>query len=199
MTRSLALTLLALAGAAACAPAEPMPPPAPELPPSMAVTDSLRGPYEMVKGYVIAAAEQVPEARFSYRPNQDVRTMGQLFGHVADANYMFCGVSSGDAGPGTSIEETATTKEALTAALGESFAFCDRAFAALNDETGADAARVDVMSLDTTRLGALALNTAHDFEHYGNIVTYMRMNNMVPPSTQMQQQMQQQMGEGGGS
>jgi len=159
--------------------------------PSTAITDSIRGGYEMVKGYLTAAADQVPENLYGYQPTPEVRTLGAAFAHVADANYMFCGAAGTEAMPEGSIEESATTKAAITEGLAASFAYCDRVFASVNDATGAEEATIALMNLTSTRLGVLALGAEHDFEHYGNVITYMRMNNMVPPSTQMAQQQMQ--------
>lgn len=152
---------------------------------STAITDSLKGPFTMVKGNITRAAEQVPEAQYAYQPTKEVRTFGQLVGHIADANYMFCALASGEKTPAASVEQTMKTKAELQKALAASFDFCDRAFAGLNDQTGAAEATIAAINnLKSTKLGVLALNTAHDMEHYGNMVTYMRMNKMVPPSSQ---------------
>jgi len=172
--------LLFAATVAACEPAQT---PAPEQSvPSTAITGSLRGTYDVVKGYLTAAAEQVPEEQYAFKATPEVRSMGQLFAHVADANYMFCAASSGEAAPAESVEQTRTAKADLQEALADSFEFCDRAFAALDDVSGA--VEATVIGMTSTKLGILALSTAHQFEHYGNVVTYMRMNGMVPPSSQ---------------
>ena len=182
MTRSV-LPVLTLLVASACA-APPPPPPAAPAPPSTAVTASLKTPYEAVKAYVTKAIEQTPEARLAYQPTKDVRTLGQLFGHIADSSYMFCNVASGEAAPAGSIEQTAKTKAELQKALADAFAYCERAWS-LDDTTGAvEATIVPINNMKTTKLGALAFNTAHTYEHYGNIVTYFRLNKMVPPSSQ---------------
>jgi uncharacterized damage-inducible protein DinB len=98
---------------------------------------------------------------------------------------MFCGASSGEMGLEESIEQTVTAKADLQNALAESFAFCDRAFAALDDTSGAaEVTMGEPMNMTSTKLAFLSFATAHQFEHYGNIVTYMRMNMMVPPSSQ---------------
>jgi uncharacterized damage-inducible protein DinB len=179
MTRITAVLLVA-ASVAACNPAEA---PAPDAaPPSTAITASLRGTYDAVKGYLTAAAEQVPEELYAFKATPEVRSMGQLFTHVADANYMFCAASSGEAAPTESAEETKTAKADVQQALAASFEFCDRAFAALDDVSGA--AEATAIGMTSTKLGILSLSTAHQFEHYGNIVTYMRMNMMIPPSSQ---------------
>lgn len=167
--------------ASACA---PPPQPAPEPPPpSTAVRDSLKSAMDMFTSNITRAAEQVPEDRYSFRATPDVRTLGQLFAHVADASYSICSAVSGEARPDGSIEETKTTKADIQQALTDSVAFCGRAFETVNDTTGGEALTL-FEQISTTKLGALAFNNAHNMEHYGNIVTYMRLNKMVPPSSQ---------------
>ena len=89
--------------------------------------------HDMVRGYVTQAAEQFPEDQYGFKPTPDVRSFGQLVGHIANANYMICGAATGAKGPGTDIEKTATTKAALQKALAESFAFCDKAYGSMTD------------------------------------------------------------------
>ena len=182
--KRIGFTVLAMV-AVGCAPPAP-PPPAP---PSSVVTDSIKTGFDIGKNFITQAAEQMAEADFAFKPTgvaAEVRSFGQLVGHVANANYLFCSMVSGEAGPGVDIEQTATSKADLTKALGEAFAFCDRAFGSVNDQTGADPLRVDFLNADLTKLGVLAFNNAHNMEHYGNIVTYMRAKGMVPPSSQSQ-------------
>ncbi len=168
--------------ASACAP--PPPPPAPEPPPpSTAVRDSVKSAYDMIMGNLTRAAEQVPERLYAYRATPEVRTLGRLFAHVADASYAICSAVSGETAPEGSIEETKLTKADIQQALNDSVAFCGRAFDAVNDTTGGEALTL-FGSIESTRLGALAFNNAHNMEHYGNVVTYMRLNKLVPPSSQ---------------
>ena len=137
--------------------------------------------HEMAKGYLIAAAEQMPEEKYGYRPTEEVRTFGQIIGHVANANYMICGAASGEpADPGENFEER-TTKEGLVEAIKQSFEFCDGAYA-MNDMKAME--EFEFFGATRTRLFALAMNASHNSEHYGNLVTYMRANGMVPPSSQ---------------
>jgi uncharacterized damage-inducible protein DinB len=143
---------------------------------------SVRGAHDTVKGYLMKAAEQVPEEHYAFKPVDTVRSMGQLFAHVADANFMICGMVSGQKAPMSGVEKSKTTKAELTAALAESFKFCESAFAAVTD-TNANETIKFFLPGTHTRLGVLAFNNAHDFEHYGNIVTYMRMKGMTPPSS----------------
>ena len=146
------------------------------------VANSARPLYQQAKAYLLQAAEQMPEAEYAYKPTPEVRSFGQLIGHIANAQYAICGAALGEQSSSKEdIEKARTTKAPLMEALRASFEVCDRAHAQ------ADAALLQSTKLfgrDQTRLGALILNTAHDFEHYGNLVTYMRMKGMVPPSSQ---------------
>ena len=176
-----ALIFVAAAGLAGCQ--QPAPAAAPAPPPSMAIRDSLKATYDDVKGNLLKTAEQVPENKLGFQPTKEVRTFGQILGHVANENYTFCGAASGGKGPGGDFEKT-TKKADLQKALADSFAFCDQAFAGVNDQTGAAAAEIPAFGMKGTKFSMLAANTAHDGEHYGNLVTYMRINKMVPPSSQ---------------
>lgn len=171
---------LALTAAACAAPAPPAPEPAP---PSTAVRDSIKSAFDMINTNITNAADQLSEDLYSYRATPEVRTAGQLFAHVADASYTICGAVSGEARPEGSIEETRTTKADIQQALSEAFAFCEQAFETVDDTSGGEELTL-FGALPTTRLGALAFNNAHNMEHYGNIVTYMRLNDLVPPSSQ---------------
>ncbi|HUF26341.1 MAG TPA: DinB family protein [Gemmatimonadaceae bacterium] len=150
--------------------------------PAASAVGSVRPVYETVKGFITRAAAQVPEADYAFRATADVRSFGQLVGHVANANYMLCALALGEPSPSReNIEQARTTKTALIEALGASFSYCDRAYQ-VSDAAALQPATV--FGQNTTRLYALAINAAHDWEHYGNMVTYMRLKGMVPPSTQ---------------
>jgi len=145
-------------------------------------TDGAKWTYGMVKGYLVKTAEQVPEADYAFKPTPEVRTLGQILGHVADSNFMMCSAASGAKPPMSDVEKTKTSKADLTDAVKQSFAFCDQAFASMNDMKGAEL--VKFFGGQRSRLTILEFNTSHDFEHYGNLVTYMRLKGMVPPSSQ---------------
>ena len=85
------------------------------------MTDAMKARLAIVKGYMTKTAEQVTEENYAFKATPDVRSMGALFGHVADANYYFCSIASGAANPmkGTSIEKTKTTKADLQKALAD--------------------------------------------------------------------------------
>ena len=142
---------------------------------------SVKATYEMVKGYITKAAAQVPEDKYTFQPTKEVRTMGQLFGHVANASAMLCNTASGMKAAASGDAEKLATKAEIQKALADSFAACDHAFMMITTANANET--VTLFGQTHSRLGAMAFNNAHNFEHYGNLVTYMRINGMVPPSS----------------
>jgi uncharacterized damage-inducible protein DinB len=137
--------------------------------------------WEGNRDYISASAVDVPEKLYSYRPTPEVRTFGELIGHVAGSQHMFCAMVLGDKPPAEdAIEKTAKTKAALIEALKKSNDYCAKAYATTD---AANVAMVDLFGQQRSKLFTLLMNASHDAEHYGNIVTYMRMNKMVPPSS----------------
>jgi uncharacterized damage-inducible protein DinB len=144
--------------------------------------DAARDNWKGMSNYITKAADQMSEADYAYKPVATVRSFGQLIGHIAGAQYMFCAMVLGDAARGEGdIEKSTTTKEGLVAALKGSNEYCAKAYA-LNDAQAA--AMIKMFGQDRSKMNALVMNAAHLGEHYGNIVTYMRMKGMVPPSSQ---------------
>jgi uncharacterized damage-inducible protein DinB len=142
----------------------------------------MKGTHDVVKAWYLKAVEQVGEELYAFKPTPEVRSMGQLFGHVANANFMICSMASGEKSTAAGDYEKVTSKAAMAKAIADSFAFCDKAWAAVAGEKGTEP--VEIFGMKHTRASALAFNTAHDWEHYGNLVTYMRLKGMVPPSSQ---------------
>ncbi len=139
-----------------------------------------KGFYSMVSHAVIGAAEEMPEADYSFKPTPDVRSFGQLVGHVADAQYMFCSAALGESNQGKDIEKSKTSKADLVAALKDAVTYCGKAY----DMTDAQAsAMVKMFGHEMAKLTALSVNTAHTDEHYGNMVTYLRLKGLVPPTS----------------
>jgi len=146
------------------------------------ITASERGFYAIVSGEVIAAAEKMPEENYSFKPTPEVRSFGQLVGHVADGQYEFCPMAAGDSLSPKDIEKTKTSKADLVAALKEAVAYCKKSYAGMTDAQGSQ--MVKMMNFNLARLTVLSINTAHTDEHYGNMVTYLRMKGIVPPSSE---------------
>jgi len=131
---------------------------------------------------VVRSAEMVPEADYSFKPTPVVRSFGDLFGHVAGSEMMFCAAALGEAPKAEDdIEKSVKTKDGLIKALKASADYCNRAYAMSDaDATG----MTKLFGGDQSKYFALMLNAAHVGEHYGNLVTYLRLRNMVPPSSQ---------------
>ena len=143
----------------------------------------IKSTHDLVKGNILKAAAQVPDDMYAFKPTPDVRSMGALFAHVADANFMICAAASGEKpSMSGSIEKEKTAKKDILAALEASFTFCESAFAGMTAARANETVKFFVPGT-YTRLGVLAFNSAHDFEHYGNVVTYMRLKGLVPPSS----------------
>ena len=137
--------------------------------------------YAGVKDNVLRSAEKVPEDLYSFKPTPEVRTFGQLIAHEADGQYEMCGPAA--AKPVTKdVEKTVTGKTALIGALKEAFAYCDAVYATMTDKDAAT--MVTMFGGKTTKLNAMYANIAHTDEHYGNLVTYMRLKGIVPPSSE---------------
>ena len=141
--------------------------------------------WQQLSGYVTQAAEDMPEAKYSFKPTPDVRSFGELIAHVAGSQYMFCAAATGDSARAEDdIEKKKmTSKTDLVAAMRASNEYCSRAYHQADD---AAAGKVKLFGQERTRLYALMINATHDAEHYGNLVTYLRMNGMVPPSSKRQ-------------
>jgi uncharacterized damage-inducible protein DinB len=153
--------------------------------PANPTSDAIRQDWGRAARNVRESAEQMPAEHYGFKPVDSVRTFGQLLGHVAGVNYLYCGAAIGDKTPREedAIEKAATTKDALVKALNESFAYCDKAFAALTDRSAADQVDLPFGGGKGARVGLLLGNTTHVNEHYGNLVTYFRIKGMVPPSS----------------
>src|ERR1700720_68349 len=159
-------------------------PTAQSTPPANPITASEKGFYSFVSGAVVGAAQKMPEENYSFKPTPEVRTFGQLVGHVADASYMFCSQVIGEANPVKDIEKTKTSKADLVAALQGGVAYCNRAFDSMTDAKGSEI--VKLFNFNIAKLTVLSINTAHTDEHYGNMVTYLRLKGIVPPTSENQ-------------
>jgi uncharacterized damage-inducible protein DinB len=137
--------------------------------------------YTVIKTDAIQAAEKMPEANYPFKPAPEVRTFGQIVGHIADDQYFFCSAVKGEKKE-TDIEKTVKSKADLVAKLKESFAYCDAVYDGFTDAQAAE--KIKTFTGERTKLSWLSFNYAHTYEHYGNIVTYMRIKGLVPPSSE---------------
>jgi uncharacterized damage-inducible protein DinB len=138
--------------------------------------------YSIAKNDIIRSADKIPDNLWSFQPTPEVRTVAQLFAHIADGQYEFCSVPSEGKQVDKGIEKTAKTKAEIVSALKESFAYCDAAYAKMTDASARET--VAFFGQQMSRIGVMDFNTAHTMEHYGNLVTYMRIKGIVPPSSE---------------
>jgi uncharacterized damage-inducible protein DinB len=188
----IALTLLVAVAALAqtAVPAAPAAPAAQAAPasPTDPLSKVLYGGYNTQKLNLTQSAEKVSEADFAFQPTKDVMTFGVLLAHIANTQFTYCAAAKGEANPNRDdLTKTATTKAAIQKGLADSFAYCDTIYLSLTDAKAME--MVKVGQNEIPRAGRLISNIAHDNEHYGNLVTYMRIKGIVPPSTERAQQM----------
>jgi uncharacterized damage-inducible protein DinB len=136
---------------------------------------------KQVSGWIERAAEKMPEEEYAFKPDPAARSFGQILGHIADAGYLFCSGALQEKNPSPGVEKTKTTKAELTSALRESFAYCNRAYDSLTDANANETIKAN--GQERNRLGVLWFNASHNLEHYGNLVVYMRVKGIVPPSS----------------
>ncbi len=129
---------------------------------------ALASAWNRIKRLNTAAAQAMPDANYSFKPTPEVRSFGEIVGHLANEHYLICSGVKGEANPQKAIDfEKKRTKADLVKALNDSYAYCE-----------------GVTPTDEKTFGNLLVNVTHDSEHYGNLVTYMRMKGIVPPSSQ---------------
>ena len=136
------------------------------------------------------SAEKVTEEFYSMRPGAhvEVRTFGQILGHLANFNYMWCSQAKGEKNPGEGNDyEKLTSKALLLRTLDDAFTYCDGVYAALTDASGLEIVTVtqeNGRQAQVPRMSLLVLNYGHNNDHYGNLVTYMRIKSIVPASSE---------------
>jgi hypothetical protein len=138
--------------------------------------------YGGTKNVLLSSAEKVPEEIYGFKPTEVVRSFGQIVGHIADSQYRFCAIVLGEKNPAPKIEQTKTSKADLIAALKDAFAYCDKAYDGMTDASAVQMA--SFFGRETPRLGVLNINNLHNAGHYENLVTYMRLKNIVPPTSE---------------
>jgi len=152
--------------------------------PSMAAV--VKGMHATIRRNLAEAAESMPADEYSFKPTPEVRTFAQLIGHVIFGNFYFCAQAKGEQPQLNQNYEKVTEKAALVKALNESLAYCDEVYGATTDANFNQLVKATAPNgggAQTGRGSLLVFNTAHNNEHYGNIIVYLRLKGHVPPST----------------
>ena len=147
-------------------------------------TDAAKAQFEQIKNNVIRTAEKVPEDLYAFKPTPEVRSLGQLLAHIADGNFGICGAGSTMKPPMSGVEKSTggNGKAAIQKALAASFEFCESAWASMDNTRSPEVVKTFLGT--QPRFSVLTFNTSHVWEHYGNLVTYMRLKGIVPPSSE---------------
>lgn len=123
--------------------------------------------FSEVSGWLSKSAELIPADKYTYKPIGTVRSVGEMLAHAADGMQWYCGMATGKKVEWSdATEKGRTDKATITAALKKATDGCG----AVYDNTN-------------SRIDQLFANVAHANLHYGNLVTYMRMLGLTPPSS----------------
>ena len=142
--------------------------------------------FNALKNNITKAADQFPEDKYAWKPTPEVRSWGALLSHIVDDNNGACFALAGEPARPARLDNEGQPTDAgkdlkkadIVRLLGESFGRCEKAFAAVTAENMTE------RQGSRSKIGALIYDTQHISEHYGNIVTYMRLQGLVPPSSQ---------------
>jgi hypothetical protein len=140
----------------------------------------LKASYGGIKANLLKAAQNMPEDNYGFKPTPEMRSFGQLIGHIADAQTRFCTAVQGEMKAANSSAKTA--KADLVAAMQASIADCDKAYDALTDATAAQLVKMG--RGERSRFSILLMNVTHSNESYGYLAPYFRLKGLVPPSSE---------------
>lgn len=160
--------------------------------PSPSFASWLKNAYTTNRQNIARSAAKVPEELYGLRPGPqtEVRTFGQIIGHLANFNYLWCSQAKGEKNPSEGKDlEKLSSKADLTKALGDAFAYCDGVYGSLTDASAQQVVEItqeNGSKARMNRVSLLVLNYGHNNEHYGNLVTYMRIKSIVPASSEPQ-------------
>jgi hypothetical protein len=150
------------------------------------VSDAIRSSWDGAKKNIkdSAVVVEATQAFYDFKPVDGVRTFGQIVAHTAGANYEFCSAAKGEKSPNPETAfDTLTAKADIVKAYDGSVAYCDAVYKALTDGTAAETIEMPFGMGKAARAAALIGNSGHLNEHYGNLVTYMRIKGIVPPTS----------------
>ncbi len=158
---------------------------------------ALKASFDTVSRYLAGSAEKMPEANYSFKPTPEVRSFGEILGHVANSQFSYCARVKGEKNPNEGNDfEKKTAKADLVKALNDSIAYCSAAYDTMTDAkaiepvaapaapAAAAGAPARPAQPPAMKLRFLLGNVTHDQEHYGNLVTYLRLKGLVPPSSE---------------
>lgn len=144
------------------------------------VADAFRDYAKQSAKNLIAAAEEFPAAKYSYKPTPAQMSVGDIVVHLIQGNDYLCGSIGGMKAPTRTKVAATDSKDALIARLRETFAFCDQALASVNDSNLGES--LSFFGRPMTRAAVMTLTTGDWADHYSQYANYLRLNGMVPPT-----------------
>ena len=144
------------------------------------LSTELKQNYNQYKNALLGEADRMPDADYSFKATPDVGTFGSRVAHVADAQMMICSSVKGESKKADTAGKT--SKADLMAALKSSFDYCDGVYDSMTDATATQ--QVKIFGRPQAKLSALWGNLAHDQEMYGYMAVYLRLKNLVPPTSE---------------
>jgi uncharacterized damage-inducible protein DinB len=172
-----AMLAVAVSSLSAQAPAQPRPP--------QTFPAYLQGQYATLKRNITGSVDKMPAEHFAFKPVPEVMSYAEMLTHIVQTQYSYCSTVKGAANPGASLNFKVTDKVAVGQLVKDSFAYCDDVFAAVTNENALEMLTRGSAPNDRqlARVNQLTQLIVHGNEHYGNLVTYMRIKGIVPPSS----------------
>jgi hypothetical protein len=137
----------------------------------------MKAAYTLVKTNLLKAADKVPEDDYAFKPTPEMRGMGELFMHIAQAQVNYCGRVKTD----STVDFGSKSKADIVTALKASFDICDAGWDMVTEANAMEMTGTGRGAL--SKLGALIRNVIHDNEEYGYLAPYLRLKGIVPPSS----------------
>ena len=129
---------------------------------------------------LVAAADDFPADKYSFKPTPAQMSVGDIVDHLSQGNDFLCGTIAGTKAPTRTKVAPTDAKPALVARLRETFAFCDQAFAGLDDSKLSES--VPFFGGNMTRAAVMTATTADYAGHYSQLAVYLRLNGLLPPT-----------------
>jgi len=145
------------------------------------VADAFRANEKRVATNLMAAADEVPAEKYSYKPTPAQMSIGEIVAHLAEGNDFFCGAIGGTKAPTRAKFAGTDSKDQLVAVLKASFAFCDQALASL-DDTKLGEQLPSFGGKTMARASLMTAATGDWADHYSQMAIYLRLNGMLPPT-----------------
>jgi uncharacterized damage-inducible protein DinB len=145
------------------------------------IVGPLRTQWGITRDLVVNLVQIMPEDKYDYKPTLEIRSFREIVGHLILENYNFMSMVAGEPAPDKAKFEALKSRDELTKALAESYAFGERTLATLTDAKAVE--KITMRGQSVVRWYPILYNIQDSMDHYGNLVVYVRLNGLVPPRT----------------